>query len=386
MKVRTLWPKGISSSESGEGQRLAELLDATLDATSDGILVVTAQGRILLFNRRFAEIWALPERVLGTGDDSELLAYVLEQLADPGGFVKKVMDVYAQPDEASFDLIEFKDGRVVERRSRPQRLSESETVRVWSFHDVTERRLADREIERSLSLLRSMLDAAADGILVVDLFGRIVTFNQRFREMWRLPLSIMESRDARIGLKFVLDQVQDPGRFERKVLEVVADAQAQSYIWVEFKDGRLFEGYSRPQQIGEKVVGRVWSFRDTTERSRIEERGKLYAEALGRLREIVVITDPEGVIRETFRSAGSALGYSARELSGSPISRLHGPADASLARRVLDRLRSEPSWQGETDLRRKDGSCFRALVAAASHSDPHGSARSIIWIHRAAEG
>jgi len=381
MKVRTLWPKGISSSETGEGQRLTELLDATLDATSDGILVVTAEGRILLFNRRFAEMWALPEAVLGSGDDDSLLAYVLDQLADPGRFVKKVMDVYAQSDDVSFDVIDFKDGRVFERRSRPQRLSEAETVRVWSFRDVTEGRLAGREIEKSLSLLRSMLDATADGILVVDLSGRIVTFNQRFREMWRIPRSLMESGDARVGLQYVLEQLQDPKRFERKVLEVIADPLAQSYIWVEFKDRRLFEGYSRPQEISGKVVGRVWSFRDSTERSRAEEQRKLYERTLSRLRDLVVITDPEGIVVRTFGTAEAALGYSTRELVGSPMSAIFAPADAGLVRRVLSRLRDDRDWEGEADFRRRDGTCFRGTVTAAPHWDPHGAVSAVIWIH-----
>ena len=120
------------------------LLNATFEATADGILVVDLAGHILSFNRKFAELWRIPDSILETKDASQTIAFVLEQLADPQGFLNKVRDLYARPDASSFDVLTFKDGRIFERLSQPQRIGDKSVGRVWSFRDVTEAKRAER--------------------------------------------------------------------------------------------------------------------------------------------------------------------------------------------------------------------------------------------------
>src|SRR6266513_512053 len=120
------------------------LLNATFDATADGILVVDLAGHILSFNRKFAELWRIPDSILETKDARQTIAFVLEQLADPQGFLNKVRDLYARPDASSFDVLTFKDGRIFERLSQPQRIGDKSLGRVWSFRDVTEAKRAER--------------------------------------------------------------------------------------------------------------------------------------------------------------------------------------------------------------------------------------------------
>ncbi len=126
------------------------------------------------------------------------------------------------------------------------------------------------ELENSLSLLRATLESTADGILVVDRAGKIVTYNQKFVDMWNIPASIMESRDDTSALQFVLDQLKNPDAFVKRVEELYKQPDKESYDVLEFKDGRIFERYSQPQRVGETIVGRVWSFRDVTDRKCIE--------------------------------------------------------------------------------------------------------------------
>ncbi|MDP2683302.1 MAG: ATP-binding protein, partial [Deltaproteobacteria bacterium] len=137
--------------------------------------------------------------------------------------------------------------------------------------DVTERKRAEAELEKSLSLLRATLESTADGILAVNDEGKMVGLNQRFVVMWRIPESIVASRDDNQALAFVLEQLKDPEGFLAKVRELYSQPDAESYDVLEFKDERVFERYSRPQLIEGKSVGRVWSFRDVTERRKIEK-------------------------------------------------------------------------------------------------------------------
>src|SRR6185503_742908 len=122
------------------------VLAATLESTADGILVVDGDGRVTSFNSRFSEMWGIPDEVLTARDDSEAIAFVLEQLSDPASFVAKVQGLYEEPEAESHDTLVFKDGRVFERDSLPQRIDGAVVGRVWSFRDVTEHRRLQSEL------------------------------------------------------------------------------------------------------------------------------------------------------------------------------------------------------------------------------------------------
>ena len=119
-------------------------LCATLNATADGILAVGVKAEVLFFSQRFTELWNIPPTIVGACDDNSLLGHVLEQLSDPDAFLKRVHDLY-KSNENSFDVIHFKDGRVFERYSFPLWLNKP-LGRVWSFRDITERKLAEQEL------------------------------------------------------------------------------------------------------------------------------------------------------------------------------------------------------------------------------------------------
>ncbi len=137
--------------------------------------------------------------------------------------------------------------------------------------DVTDFKLSEISLEQTLSLLRATIESTADGILVVDLEGKIVTFNQKFGELWKIPQSVLSLRKDNRALDFVLSQIKYPEKFIAKIQELYSEPTAESFETLEFKDERVFERYSKPQMINNKPVGRVWSFRDVTARVQAEK-------------------------------------------------------------------------------------------------------------------
>ena len=128
------------------------LLQAALEATNDGILVVNTVGEITAFNKKFVEMWSIPDEVIESRDDNRALAVVLDQLVDPDAFLEKARALYASEDE-SYDVLHFKDGRLFHRYSKPQCLGDEVVGRVWSFQDVTQRVAAERQIATAIEAL-----------------------------------------------------------------------------------------------------------------------------------------------------------------------------------------------------------------------------------------
>jgi PAS domain S-box-containing protein len=130
-------------------QQAISLLNATLDATADGILVVSTEGKISSCNGRFLEMWGMDcESAIGHRDE-DLLAHALPQLQDSAEFLTKVKELYSSPEAISFDVLHLKEGRIFERYSRPQRIDDRVVGRVWSFRDVTQSRHMEQELRQS---------------------------------------------------------------------------------------------------------------------------------------------------------------------------------------------------------------------------------------------
>jgi diguanylate cyclase (GGDEF)-like protein/PAS domain S-box-containing protein len=148
---------------------------------------------------------------------------------------------------------------------------------VLTLKDERFRKRAEKDRQRTLSLLSATIESTADGVLVVDKHGKeALLFNQRFLDLWQVPEPIVkavsETRDDGPLLAYVTTQCKDSEVFYHKVRELYSQPDLESIDIIELKDGRIFERFTKPQRIGGITVGRVWSFRDITKRKQAEER------------------------------------------------------------------------------------------------------------------
>lgn len=294
-------------------ERLRSLFEATLNATAEGILVTDLDGTVATVNERFLEMWRIPEEVSGSRDATELLAHSTDLVSDPEGFLEDIEELYEHPERSFIHRIDLEDGRVLERRSRPRKLDGEVVGRVSTFRDITDQVDAHSGLEHTLSVYRAILDATAEGVLVVDLDGNVVSHNDRFQAMWGIPDDLLATGSDEELLAYVVDQLEDPDQFLEKVHELYEHPEAESFDTIVFEDGRRFERVSKPYRLDGEVVGRVWSFRDITRHTRVQNRLRRSEEEFRALFENLPIglyrTTPDGRILLANEALVEMLGY-----------------------------------------------------------------------------
>lgn len=136
----------------------------------------------------------------------------------------------------------------------------------------TARKEAEAATNRAVSLLRATLESTAEGILVVDLAGRISTYNRKFMSLCGIPDYVMAPMEMERVLQFLLDQFEDPNAFLAEARLLSAQPERESFGMLTFKGERKLEEYSRPHRIGNQTVGRVYTFHDVTAREKNQEQ------------------------------------------------------------------------------------------------------------------
>lgn len=130
----------------------------------------------------------------------------------------------------------------------------------------------DEDLRFANMLLRTQQEASLDGILIVNEAGQIMSYNQRFIEMWRIPPEIVASKSDELALQVVVERVVEPDAFLERIKYLYQQRTEHSHDEIRLKDGSTFERYSAPIcGPDNQYYGRVWYMRDVTERKRAEE-------------------------------------------------------------------------------------------------------------------
>jgi PAS domain S-box-containing protein len=234
---------------------------ALLQAIPDLLMRLDANGRILA-------------ATFGTGDD-----YLRQQTLLPGQRIEEsfLRDVAAEFTKALQQVLEgrpadpqeFNLGSVAIYEARFFPIKEGEAFAV--IRNISARRGAEERLRETSSLQQSILDSTTDGILVMNLAGQVVSFNRRFAQMWGLREEKLAAKSESDFLEVVQSMLTNPAAFIDRVRELQTDLTAESCDLLRFLDGRIVERYSAPQIMDGLPIGRVWIFRDITERLMAEE-------------------------------------------------------------------------------------------------------------------
>lgn len=204
------------------------LFEAQNEATPDGVLIVDAKGKMLLYNSRFVQIWSMPPEIIDSKDDEAALRHAMTMLADPQGFIDRVTYLYANRKEKSYDQILFRDGRIIERNGTPI-LSEEGFYYGWAwyFRDITDRIKQEQKF-------RNVVEQAPDPIFIFKGEDMVLEVaNEALFRLWKVDSSA-------IGKPFlhILPEMKEQGFFE--LLQNV------------YRTGEAYHGIEAPVMFQEK--------------------------------------------------------------------------------------------------------------------------------------
>lgn len=164
--------RGLSAAQGADELATAlAIMHATLESTTDAILVTDEANYVREFNEKYVKFWGIPPHMMISAHISELWKYISPQLKDPAGYLARLNEIIASAAPETFDVLELKDGRVFERNSAIQLIKQRNVGRVWSFRDITRRKRAQEALANEKRVLEKIA-AGAPLATVLDVLVR----------------------------------------------------------------------------------------------------------------------------------------------------------------------------------------------------------------------
>ncbi|PPE68365.1 EAL domain-containing protein [Caldimonas thermodepolymerans] len=265
-------------------------------------------------------------------------------------------------------LVRRADGRTVpvERRICRVRIPPAWSAYMVALRDRSEQQEAQDALEKLVAELRATLESTADGILAVDLHGAIRGYNQRFAELWGLPRSLLTRRDDDAVYAWMSHSVIDGPAYEQRLQVIAREPLMEATDTLVLRSGKVLERNTLPQYSRGKPIGRVYSFRDITQRLADESRLQLAAKVFEASLDAIIVTDASGRVVAANPSCERLTGCSRQALVGRSLRELLTDGDGGdTIARVRERLDVHGHWEGELHHFRQQGEggpCHVALV------------------------
>jgi diguanylate cyclase (GGDEF)-like protein/PAS domain S-box-containing protein len=236
----------------------------------------------------------------------------------------------------------------VERRVSRVPLEAGNSLFLVSLRDLRQQRRVEESHERLMAELRATLESTADGILVTDLAGSVRNYNRHFARLWDMPEELLLQRNDRALYQYLASCVVDRETYEARLAEIEQSRPVQTTDVLELHSGRLLERVTLPQYSRGRSIGRVFSFRDITQRVDAESRQRLAAKVFESSLDAIFITGPDFRILAVNPVCERLLQTSQQTLIGTPARELfHEPLDPGLFARVERKLAEDGYWEGD---------------------------------------
>jgi PAS domain S-box-containing protein len=228
------------------------------------------------------------------------------------------------------------------------------------------------ELAYALAVTQATLEAAADGILAVDEAGRVTNWNSKFVEIWQVPPEVIQERDSNKVRAVIAQQLKNPERYRARIAEIEATV-LKSFDLLELADGRQIERYSEVISVENHAAGRVWSFRNVTERNQSDLISRRLAAIVDNSDDAIIGKDLNSIITSWNQGAERIFGYRAEEMIGTSIKRLI-PADRQGEEdEILARLRRGDRFDHFETIRvTKDGRQLHVSLTISPIKDASG--------------
>jgi len=250
----------------------SDMMNALMDYITDSIYFKDLKSRCIRINKECARKFRIkdPDVAIGKTDfDFFSKEHARQAYKDEQRIIEKKKPIVNIEEKETW---QGKEDRWVSTTKMPFYNKKGEIIGTFGIsRDITEKKKAEEEIKESRSKIEAILHSTLDGIYATDKQGKILMYNNRFLSLWKISKGLIKPEADDKILDIINDQVADQKKFLKRIQELY-DSEENRIDIIVLKDGRFFERSSAPLKRDDKVIGRVWTFRDITEQKRAEEK------------------------------------------------------------------------------------------------------------------